>query len=94
MLRKPVCRAVRRLLQRAGFLKQMGRAGNQGEFLFAVHQRVSLLVQFDHTVVCTAGWGAYAAQCSFPGEIRAAAARYHGGDCQINVNKPRERFFV
>ena len=51
----------------------MSRARNQGEFFLAIQQRISLLVQFDHAVVCTAddeqGWGAYAAQCSLADEV-------------------------
>ena len=51
MLREPVSRAARRLLQGTRFLKQMCRAGYQREFLLAVQQRIRLLVQFDHFVV-------------------------------------------
>lgn len=43
MLRKPIGCTVRRLLQRAGFFKQVGRTGNQGEFLLAAHQRIRLV---------------------------------------------------
>ncbi len=75
---------LRRLLQRAGFFEQMGRIGNQGKLLLAVHQRISLLVQFDHAVVsrtdneqrrCT-----HAAQGELSCKVRTPAARNHCRD--------------
>ncbi len=75
---EPVRRAVRRLLQRAGFFEQVRRAGDQDELLLAVHQRIGLLIQFDHAVVrsaddeqCRRG---HAAQRNRPGEVGPSAA--------------------
>lgn len=85
MLHEPVGRAARRLLQRAGFFKQMRRAGYQGELLLAVQQRIRLLVQFDHTVVR----GADDEQ-----DRRSHAAYNCAGEIGASTAWPRRQFYV
>ncbi len=47
---------MRRLFQRAGLLEQMGGAGDDDQFLFAVQQGISFAIQFDHHIVMAADY--------------------------------------
>ena len=48
---EPLGSRLRGLFQRAGFLEQMGRARNDGQFLFADELRIGIADQHDHHIV-------------------------------------------
>ena len=51
MMRKPGRGLVRYFFQRAGFLEQVGGAGDDDQFFFAAQLVVSLAVEIDDNVV-------------------------------------------
>ena len=85
MPRKPLSSLARNFVQGTGFLEQMGRAGNDDEFAFAVYQRIVRgLVELDHSHIESADneqrWYPHPGQGPGTGEIRPAAARHYCTD--------------
>lgn len=75
---KPARGKHRYFIERAGLFEQVGSAWNDGKPLFAVHQIVGVLIQFNDAVVFASdnkqGGRTYGSQSLGPCKIRPSAA--------------------